>query len=556
MHSEGGFVANAALLLWIPLCLVMFAVKRREAIFFSMLGGMLFLPEKVNFDLPLIPPFDKQVFSALGALIGCLVFSPRRLGRARPGRGLDLVLFVLMACALFTVAGNGDPMVIRQNVRPGLDYHDGISYAIGDLMIFGLPFLVGRAAFQDASDLRSFFRVFLRFGLVYSGLMLLEVRLSPQLHTWVYGFHQHVFLQSLRWGGYRPTVFMNHGLAVGLFALMVLLAVCAQSRVAKKVLRMPRKLAVAYFSVVLVLCKSTGAILFGVLGLPFVLWRSARAQVRLALVLGAICFLYPILKLTGAFPDRTVIELSKEATNEERAESLEFRFMNEQKLMDHTRERFWFGWGGFGRAGVTNAAGQDISTFDGFWIIQLASRGVIVLFLSFIILLYPVLVASRSLRAVPDKKDQLLLATLALMVALHSVDLLPNGLFTNIPFFYAGGLLQVSRSLANAARQPPSTSARSCSTVSQAGKRKRGLSTGVTLTFIAPSWLSNDRQERARSSSSRWNSKEISGTWRVSPLKTSVSKPSTSTLMYLGTPKAWMMPSRVVSSISTDSTAP
>jgi hypothetical protein len=455
VHYEGGFVANAALLLWIPLSLLMFAVKRNEAIFFSMLGGMLFLPERVNFDLPLIPPLDKQVFSALGALVGCLVFSPRRLGRARPGRGLDLVLFALMACAFLTVAGNGEIIVIRRTVRPGLDYHDGISYAIGDLMTFGLPFLVGRAAFQDARDLRSFFRVFLRLGLVYSALMLLEVRLSPQLHTWVYGFHQHEFLQSLRWGGYRPTVFMNHGLAVGLFALMVLLAVCVQTRMAKKVLRMPRKVAVAYFSVVLVLCKSTGAILFGVITAPFVLWRSARGQVRLAMVLGTICFLYPVLKLTGAFPDRTVIDISKAATNEERAESLEFRFMNEQKLMEHTRERFWFGWGGFGRAGVTNAAGQDISTFDGFWIIQLASRGVFVLFLSFIILLYPVVIASRSLKGVLDKQDQLMLATLALMVAVHSVDLLPNGLFTNIPFFYAGGLAQISRALARAPRQAP-----------------------------------------------------------------------------------------------------
>jgi hypothetical protein len=58
----------------------------------------------------------------------------------------------------------------------------------------------------------------------YMPLCLLEVRLSPQLHTWIFGYHQHSFGQSLRFGGFRPVVFMDHGLMVGLWMTMATLA--------------------------------------------------------------------------------------------------------------------------------------------------------------------------------------------------------------------------------------------------------------------------------------------------------------------------------------------
>ena len=44
-----------------------------------------------------------------------------------------------------------------------------------------------------------------------------EVRMSPQLHSSMYGFRPFRFDQAYRWGGYRPSVFMQHGIALGLF---------------------------------------------------------------------------------------------------------------------------------------------------------------------------------------------------------------------------------------------------------------------------------------------------------------------------------------------------
>ncbi len=61
-------------------------------------------------------------------------------------------------------------------------------------------------------------------GLSYVPLCLYEIRMSPQLHRILYGFHQHEFVQTLRWGGFRPMVFMNHGLALGLWMTLACLS--------------------------------------------------------------------------------------------------------------------------------------------------------------------------------------------------------------------------------------------------------------------------------------------------------------------------------------------
>ena len=40
----------------------------------------------------------------------------------------------------------------------------------------------------------------------------------------VYGFFPHSWLQHVRGGGFRPIVFMNHGLVLGIFLSMAVVA--------------------------------------------------------------------------------------------------------------------------------------------------------------------------------------------------------------------------------------------------------------------------------------------------------------------------------------------
>src|SRR5690606_33843621 len=62
-------------------------------------------------------------------------------------------------------------------------------------------------------------------GLVYTLPVLFEVRMSPQLHAIFYGFFPHSFGQHIREGGFRPAVFLGHGLLIGmLFSIAILAA--------------------------------------------------------------------------------------------------------------------------------------------------------------------------------------------------------------------------------------------------------------------------------------------------------------------------------------------
>jgi len=46
---------------------------------------------------------------------------------------------------------------------------------------------------------------------------LYEMKASPLLHKRLYGFVQHDLSQTKRWGGFRPMVFMQSGLALAMF---------------------------------------------------------------------------------------------------------------------------------------------------------------------------------------------------------------------------------------------------------------------------------------------------------------------------------------------------
>ena len=63
----------------------------------------------------------------------------------------------------------------------------------------------------------------------YVPLITYELHMAPQLHNRFYGYFQHDFSQTLRGTGYRPMVFMAHGLTLSLF--MAFSSVVAVARI-------------------------------------------------------------------------------------------------------------------------------------------------------------------------------------------------------------------------------------------------------------------------------------------------------------------------------------
>lgn len=449
---EPGFVPKLCLVLIIPLTAYLFSAHRAaKAAAWTMAVGIFFLPERVAFDLPLLPPLSKHSLPSLGALIALAVTAPQRLREGRLGRGFDLAVIGLMLAAFATALTNPEPLQNGPVHRQGLSLFDGVSLGIREFMIVGCPFLVGRLAIGTKEDIVALGRVLLATGLVYALLVAVEVRMSPQLHNWVYGYHAHDFAQTMRWGGYRPTVFLEHGLAVGTFALAVSVLAIAARKAKLKVMGLPAGLTAIVLLVALVLTKSTGSIATAALLVPSALLFRARTQGRIAALLGLLVVAYPASKLAGVFPEKALFEWSRQI-NEDRAQSLKDRFDNDRILMDRASEKLSFGWGTFGRHRVYNEKGEDISVTDGYWIIQLGTRGLIGLFLSLLLLVGPLFAVARRIGVIQDPRARTLMAGILLAHASFLLDLLPNGLYHPLPFFLAGALAGCAKSISAARR--------------------------------------------------------------------------------------------------------
>jgi hypothetical protein len=205
-------------------------------------------------------------------------------------------------------------------------------------------------------------------------------------------------------------------------------------------------------SVTLVALKSMGALLYGLVAYPIILLFSNKAPLRIA---GLLCFvfcLYPVVRTTDWFPREAIVDAAARYGNQERAQSLDFRFKNEEVLAERALERPVFGWGRYGRMYVFNEQGKKTSVADGGWIIMLGAGGIVGLVLRFMLLQLPILSAMRRWKTVPPA-DRLLFTGITLMSAFYSFDLLPNGYFNPIPMFLAGSVMGLSQGMATSTRR-------------------------------------------------------------------------------------------------------
>jgi len=303
-----------------------------------------------------------------------------------------------------------------------------------------VPFLLGRALVRDGRGLERLLVAWAQAGLLYSLLCLVEMRLSPQLHYWLYGYYPFFFDQSFRWGGFRPVVFMSEGLATAIFMASTLIAAATLARAGIPVLGYSARPVSAYLGVVLLACKSLASIVIGGASTASLVLQP-RAVARIALVVCLLATLYPALRLADLVPTQRIVELAETMSDPIRARSLGGRLESEGKMLDKARERFVFGWGTNARNWVFDPmTGETMVQPDGYWILRLGSRGLVGFGASFGLCLVPVVLAWARLGRVAGRRDQILLVGLMLIIAIRMVDWIPNGRWTSLPVFLAGAL--------------------------------------------------------------------------------------------------------------------
>jgi hypothetical protein len=433
--------ATFALLSWPLLAAWLYHTRPvGEATLWTILGGQLLLPVGAFIKFaPGIPQFDKISIPNLAAFIGCVLVVRRRL-RFSNGFGLpEALLLMALLSPFITSELNGDPIIIGSTILPPIDQYEALS-AVVRQFFFLLPFFLGRQLLRSAMDSVNILRILVVAGLAFSFALLFEIRMSPQLHNWFYGYHPTSFIMEMRDGGFRPMVFMGHGLIAAFFAMTTVVAAASFWRAKIRILQLPAGGITAYLSSVLVLCKSAGALVYGIVLVPLVRWTKPQIQIRIALVLVSIALLYPILRAAELIPTSIAVQVAK-SISEERAASLEFRLEQDEKLLAKASERLLFGWGRFGRHRVYDEEGRDISTTDGHWIITMGQFGLFGFIAEFGLLGLPVFRAASALRRTESARDAIFFAALSLIVAINIFDLLPNETVTPWTWLLAGALL-------------------------------------------------------------------------------------------------------------------
>jgi hypothetical protein len=436
--------AEIVLYLSIPLMVGAFFVLRPiVAVMVVALGAEMFLPEGPVLKLPLTPGFDKHTLPYLCILIACLIRSPGRVTKAPREKWISVLALLLIGGGVATALTNSDGLVFGnagQVYVAGLTIKDGFYMGLSNFTETFLPFYVGYALFRKQEEMEKLLSGLAVAGLVYIPFALVELRLSPQWHRWVYGYAQHAdFSQAIRWGGYRPMIFMPHGLAVGRFFTVATFAIIVVAKTRRHLFGLSTKLLGWTQFIVLVACKSTGAILFSVVGAPLLALAKPKRQLLLAAVLAWATLLYPLLRLSGIFPVDAFVDAAG-AMQAERGGSLAFRFLNEDQVLKRTRDRIVFGWGEYGRNMVHDWEGKKDSVLDGYWLIRMSVSGLVGFLTAFAPLLIPVFIARRRLRTLPEGREQWVVAGVAFTVSILALDLIPNGLWGCYPFLMAGAL--------------------------------------------------------------------------------------------------------------------
>jgi len=410
---------------WPVVAMVLFSVlPARRAVLCTVIGGWLLLPV-AGYSFPGFPDYSKTTATSLAALLGVVVVDWAKLSELRL-RWFDLpiAIWCLVPIPSATLAGTG--------------VYAGVSAALVHVISWGVPYLLGRLYFTDAVGLRELALGFFVGGLVYIPLCLIESIKGPYLHFEVYGFMQHTSSQARRYGGWRPMVFLQHGLATGFWMAMATVAGgwLWASKSKRDLWGVPMGWLLTAVTITVVMCRSTGAwaLLAAAIGVfVSVRWMKIRV-VLVALIVLVPC--YSFTRATQIVSESTITAAAGLVFPADRISSLSARLRQEDVITAKVMQRPMLGWGPWGdyREGYTKAV-------DALWLISFGKYGFTGLSALFATILLPAAIwmwripASRWLD--PRFAGG---SAFSLILTLYMIDCLSNGMQNPTFMLAAGGV--------------------------------------------------------------------------------------------------------------------
>jgi hypothetical protein len=440
--------AYIALFGWPLVALLFFILMPLEkAAACSLVGGYLLLPSGLQINPPGLPPMDKTSLTVMSTLLLCLAKGAPRT-RGSTGYLIPALAAAYVIAPTLATFNNSYELQYGNLSVPGFYLVDGLKGSVLNLIQLG-SFYIGSRYFSSLEARIELLRIFVTAMLGYTLLMLVELKISPQLHRLVYGYSPFGFINEVRGSGYRPVVFFPQGLQLALFVVMAFIAACTLARHRVKILGMPRWVPPAYLSLFVLLCKSLGAYFYALVLAPSAVFARPSTSVKIATVLMVLACVYPALRTQNLSPVESAMAAAQRISAT-RAESLETRLKNENRLLAKANEKPFFGWGQWGRNRVYNAqSSMDVSITDGGWIIYYGVYGWWGYIAMFGLLTVPVLRLNRSVRHAA-KEDATVAAGLSLMLAANLLDMIPNDNLTLLTLLIAGSISHGSLSVAAA----------------------------------------------------------------------------------------------------------
>ncbi len=429
--------AYVMLILWPVISVVMFnKLKTITAVFWTITGGYLILPVKVKVDFPLIPALNKESITAIAALIGCIIIKKERFYLIPKGGIEKWIVVLLLILPIFSILTNSEPVFNGNVWISGLTPFDAISKIITIYLIL-IPFIIGTQLIKSYNDQLLLFKYLVIAGIVYSLPILFEIRMSPQLHTWIYGFFPHTFLQQMRDDGFRAVVFLGHGLLIAMFLVLFLgsATILWKNRIA--VFGISPLIIIIFCLVLLVLSKTLGALLLAAIIIATIAWLPSQFINRIAQLITILVILYPIAIITDIFPHDAILDFAF-SFNADRAQSLEFRLFHEFHLVELAKEKLLFGWGGWGRNRLST------SVTDGYWILAFGNDGIIGLGAFFGLVITSIWKGVNASNNLENKNARNLMAGHILIVAIFMIDQLPNDSLRGYIWIMIGALISRS----------------------------------------------------------------------------------------------------------------
>lgn len=433
-----------SLTLWPFISTALFSNARLPiALLVTIIGGYLLLPTGINFDLPVLPPLNKDTIPAFIALIFVLIKSkPQGLHGAQPEwpvlpgifprDPVVLGLFLLLLLGnVGTLLTNRDALFFDLRVLPSLRPYDILSVTMATILEV-VPFLLARKVLGSTEGQRLTLVAIAIAAVAYSFLALYETRMSPQLNQMVYGFFPHSWGQHLRSWGWRPIVFLKHGLELSIFFAVAVIAAASMVTIEEGKSRTLWIFMTLWLLFVLIMSKSLGALLITLVVLGVMLSTTKRMHILFVFGITVCVLLYPVIRAADILPYDFLLS----NVSAERAHSMTVRLDFEQLLLDKANERPLFGWGGWGRSRVYLEDGTDITIADGMWIIWLGLGGWIKYICLFGLLTWGMLCLFWQRGREIDKVS----VGLALALIANLIDLIPNSGLSPVTWLLAGAL--------------------------------------------------------------------------------------------------------------------